>query len=186
MPHIQLPEGLPGILGPMAFRPETAAPLNQLAEALLRGDSPLSRGDRELIAAYVSSRNDCKFCCASHSAFAARQLGGGRALVDAVKRDPDRAPISDKLRRLLAIAAQVQQGGKQVTAESVRAAAAAGASDVEIHDTVLIAAAFCMFNRYVDGLGTIAPDDPGGYEAVAERIVRDGYRGASDRAAAPA
>jgi alkylhydroperoxidase family enzyme len=61
MPHIQLPEGLPGILGPMAFRPETTKPLNELAEILLQGPSTLPRGERELIASYVSWQNDCFF-----------------------------------------------------------------------------------------------------------------------------
>jgi alkylhydroperoxidase family enzyme len=62
MAHIQLPEDLPGIRGLMVFRPETAEPLNQLADLLLRGPNTLSPGDRELIATFVSSRNDCFFC----------------------------------------------------------------------------------------------------------------------------
>ena len=61
MPHIDLSVGLPGIVGPMAFRPETAKPLNELAEILLQGPSTLARGERELIASYVSSQNDCVF-----------------------------------------------------------------------------------------------------------------------------
>jgi uncharacterized peroxidase-related enzyme len=177
MPHIDLPEGVPGIRSAMMFRPETAAPLLQLAEVLLRGESTLSRGDRELIAAYVSDLNDCFFCQASHSSFAALQLEGGMPLVDQVKHDPVTAPISDKLRALLAIAAKVRQGGKLVTAEDVAAAREQGASDVEIHDTVLIAAAFCMYNRYVDGLATWAPTDPQAYEEMARRIVEQGYAG---------
>jgi uncharacterized peroxidase-related enzyme len=176
MPHIALPDGLPGIRAAMAFRPETAAPLLQLAEVLLRGESTLARGERELIAAYVSSLNECEFCQASHSTFAALQLDGGRPLVEEVKRDPASAPISDKLRALLAIAAKVQADGRTVTADDVAAAQAQGATDTEIHDTVLIAAAFCMFNRYVDGLATLAPTDPAAYEAMGRRIVEQGYR----------
>jgi uncharacterized peroxidase-related enzyme len=179
MPHIALSEGLPGILGPMHFRPETAGPLNDLAEVLLRGPSSLSRGERELIASFVSSRNDCNFCCASHSAFAANQLEGGYAVVDAVKRDPDSAPISPKLRALLAVAGQVQKGGRSVTPAAVEAARRLGATDVEIHDTVLIAAAFCMYNRYVDGLATWAPEGRDAYETVADVIVNHGYRAAA-------
>jgi len=175
MAHIELLDGLPGILGPMTFRPETAKPLNDLAEALLCSDHSLSRGERELIAAYVSSLNQCSFCEASHSAFAARQLDGGDGLVDAVKHDPVSAPINDKLRALLGIAAKVQIGGRAVTAADIGAAREAGASDLEIHDTVLIAAAFCMYNRYVDGLDTWTPTDPAAYDAMAERIVQDGY-----------
>jgi len=159
----------------MAFRPETAEPLCQLAEVLLRDDNSLSRGERELIAAYVSSLNDCFFCETSHSTFAALQLDGGMAVVDDVKRDPGEAPVSDKLRALLAIAAKVQAGGKSVTSEDVAAARDQGASDTEIHDTVLIAAAFCMFNRYVDGLATWAPTDPEAYEEMGRRVVGRGY-----------
>ena len=175
MPHIDLPEGVPGIRSALNFRPETAGPLLELAEALLVADNTLSRGERELIAAYVSNLNDCFFCQTSHSTFAALQLEGGAPLVDSVKLDPEQAPISDKLRALLAIAAKVQSGGKSVTRDDVDAARERGATDVEIHDTVLIAAAFCMFNRYVDGLATWAPTDPDAYEAMGRRIVEQGY-----------
>src|SRR5579862_5766954 len=175
MPHIDLPEGVPGIRSAFAFRPETAEPLCALAEVLLRGDNSLTRGERELIAAYVSNLNECTFCQSSHSAFAAAQLEGGMNLVEAVKRDPQSAPIDDKLRSLLAIAAKVREGGRSVSADDVATARAEGATDIEIHDTVLIAAAFCMFNRYVDGLATWAPDDPAAYDAMADRIVNQGY-----------
>jgi uncharacterized peroxidase-related enzyme len=175
MAHIDLGSDLPGITGLFAFRPETARPLCDLAETLLRNDNALTRGERELIAAYVSELNACRFCCDSHSAFAAAQLESGAVVVEAVKRDPTTAPVSEKLRALLVIARQVQQSGRAVTPADVAAARAAGASDVEIHDTVLIAAAFCMFNRYVDGLATWAPQDTSAYDAVAERIVTQGY-----------
>jgi len=165
----------PGIRGPMRFRPETAKPLNELAEVLLRAPHSLSPGERELIAAYVSGLNECTFCCGSHSAFAAAQLDGGMHLVDQVRADADAAPISAKLRALLRIAAAVREDGRKVTAELVEAARGEGATDVEIHDTVLIAAAFCMFNRYVDGLGTLAPADPQAFVAHAQRIVEFGY-----------
>jgi uncharacterized peroxidase-related enzyme len=175
VPHIDLPEGIPGIRSNFAFRPETARPLCDLAEVLLRDENTLGRGERELIAAYVSNLNECAFCQASHSAFAAVQLDGGMALVEEVKRDPSTAEISDKLRSLLAIAAKVKVDGRSVTSEDVAAARRNGASDVEIHDTVLIAAAFCMFNRYVDGLATWAPTDPAVYEERAHLLVENGY-----------
>ena len=177
MPHIDLPEGVPGILGPMTWRPETAAPLNALAEVLLRGpeDHPLTRGERELIAAYVSNLNECFFCQTSHSGFAALQLDEGMELVDQVKRDPETAPISEKLRALLAIAGKVQQSGRAVAPGDVERARDAGATDLEIHDTVLIAAAFCMYNRYVDGLGTWAPTEAEAYVPMARAIVEHGY-----------
>ena len=161
MPHIALPEGLPGITSGFAFRPETAKPMRELAEVLLRGPNTLTSGEREMIAAFVSSRNDCEFCHASHRAAAAHHLDGNYDLVDAVSDDYQTAPVSSKLKALLAIAGKVQQGGKQVTAQDVERARAEGATDLEIHDTVLIAAAFCMYNRYVDGLATCHADRPG-------------------------
>lgn len=166
MAHISVPEDMPGIRGLMAYRPETALPLNQLVEVLLQGPSTLSKGERELIATYVSSRNACTFCAATHGAIAKHHLQDGD-LVRQVAADPETAPISPKLKALMRIAALVQEGGRRVTDADVAAARAEGATDIEIHDTVLIAAAFCMFNRYVDGLATWAPDDS---DAIYDRI----------------
>jgi uncharacterized peroxidase-related enzyme len=167
----------PGIIGLLRYRPETGKPLSELAEVLLRAPNTLSPGDRELIAAYVSGLNECRFCSASHSAFAAAQLDGGMSLVEQVRADVDSAPLPAKLRALLRIAGAVRDDGRTVTSDLVEAAQDAGATDVEIHDTVLIAAAFCMFNRYVDGLGTVAPDDPLAYVGAARRVVEHGYVG---------
>jgi uncharacterized peroxidase-related enzyme len=174
MPHIALPEGLPGITSGFAFRPETAKPMRELAHVLLHGPSTLTPGERELIATYVSSQNDCYFCETSHGAAATAHLKDS-GLVDQVKRDFLQSPISDKLKALLVIAGQVQQGGKQVTSESVGNARKRGATDLEIHDTVLIAAAFSMYNRYVDGLGTWQPRDPGMYSTMGEHLAAHGY-----------
>lgn len=175
MPYIDLGNNQPGIRSLFAYRPETAYPMSLLAEVLLRGPSTLTTGERELIAAYVSSLNECAYCTASHAAFAAAQLPEGMALVDEVRADLATAPVTPKLAALLRVAAAVQRSGKEAHAEDIAAARAAGATDLEIHDTVLIAAAFCMFNRYVDGLGTTLRDDPAEYAAAAEMIVRDGY-----------
>ncbi|HEY0889771.1 MAG TPA: carboxymuconolactone decarboxylase family protein [Nocardioides sp.] len=179
MPHIALTTNLPGITGLLAQRPDTGGPLSALADQLLVAPSTLSRPERELIATYVSRLNDCDFCATSHGAFAAIQLDGGWEagwdVVDAVCGDPATAPVSAKLRALLAIAGRVQQGGKHVDDEVVAAARAHGATDDEIHDTVLIAAAFCMFNRYVDGLATFAPPSREDYRPSAERIAAQGY-----------
>lgn len=172
-PHITLVSDEPGIRGLFRYRPEAAAPLTQLSEVLLSGDDTLDRAERELIAAYVSSLNRCRFCFHTHAAFAAVRLPEGMKLVDAVRADPDTAPISARLRALLAIAAAVQRGGQQVGADLVEAARAEGATDLAIHDTVLIAAAFCMYNRYVDGLATLACDDPEHYAARAR--LTSGY-----------
>jgi uncharacterized peroxidase-related enzyme len=174
--HIELGNDIPGIRGLLAYRPETAGPVGELAEVLLRGDNSLSRGERELIAAFVSRRNECEYCSNSHAATAAAQLPGGAEQVGQVLADPGTAPVSGKLKALLDIADLVRVDGRLVSADAVAKARAAGATDVEIHDTVLIAAAFCMFNRYVDGLGTSVPDDPAQYVAGAQALVEHGYR----------
>lgn len=182
MPHITLPEDLPGITAGFAFRPETAAPMRELAHVLLHAagrNSDLSSRDRELIATFVSSRNACYFCQTSHGAAASHLAGDDPSLVAQVCSDYRTAGISPRLKALLAIAEAVQKDGKQVTAEMVAAARAEGAGDLEIHDTVLIAAAFCMYNRYVDGLGTWQPDDPAMYQQMGRRMAESGYAAAS-------
>jgi uncharacterized peroxidase-related enzyme len=176
MPHIDLPKEYPGIRSLFTFRPETAAPLNALVQTLLHNPHPtLSQGERELIAAYVSGLNVCKYCASTHGAIAKHHLDNDAALVSAVMANPETAPISDKLKALLKIAAQVQIGGKQVSSKTVEAAKERGATDIDIHDTVLIAAAFCMFNRYVDGLATWAPDDDAVYDKIGKQRAEEGY-----------
>jgi uncharacterized peroxidase-related enzyme len=178
MPYIALPPGYPGIRSLFIYSPVTAAPLNDLVQTLLHDTetSTLTPGERELIATYTSSRNECKYCANTHGAIAKYQLDGNGDLVDQVRRDPDTAAISDKLRALLVIAGKVQQSGKAVQPEDITAARDKGATDREIHDAVLIAAAFCMFNRYVDGLATWAPDDPAVYDAIGFQRAKEGYK----------
>ncbi len=175
MAHIQLGEGLPGIVGPLTFSPETRQPLLELAEVLLRGPNSLTSAEREMIATYVSSQNDCCFCQLSHGAAAAEHLGGNYDLIDRIKQNYESCEISGKMKALLAIAGKVQKGGKQVTSEDVTRARHQGATDKEIHDTVLIAAAFCMYNRYVDGLATWQPQDPAAYRDMGRMLAREGY-----------
>lgn len=175
MPYIQTPDNIPGIRGLMNFRPDAALALNTLVQALLVEESPLTRGERELIASFVSSRNECTFCMTSHGAIAAHLPGNSYELVHAVWEDYDSAPLSEKMKSLLHIAAKVQQSGKAVTEADIAAARGQGATDLEIHDTVLIAAAFCMFNRYVDGLGATTPDDPAFYDLIGRQRAEEGY-----------
>jgi uncharacterized peroxidase-related enzyme len=178
MAHINLKNDYPGIRGPMAFRPQTAKPLNDLAEILLRDDNnTLTRGERELIATYVSSLNDCFFCQNVHGGLAQHYFQCDTYFIEAVKIDVATSAVSDKLKALLFIAASVQQGGKKVTVQQIESAKEQGATDKEIHDTVLIAAAFCMFNRYVDGLATWAPEDKSYYIERAKQRAEEGYAG---------
>jgi alkylhydroperoxidase/carboxymuconolactone decarboxylase family protein YurZ len=106
--------------------------------------------------------------------------------VEKTKQNPAEARISEKLKALLAIAGKVQQGGKSVTSDDIAQARQQGATDLEIHDTVLIAAAFCMFNRYVDGLATFAPQDPDFYRARGAYVAEKGYVAVSQEYAAAA
>jgi len=175
MPHIDLQNDLPGILGPLAFRPETAGPLSALAEVLLRGDNTLSRGERELIAAYVSFLNGCYFCQEAHGSIAQYYLECDKEFIDAVETDFISSGVSDKMKVLLWIAASVKKGGKFVDQSQVDTAKSLGITDTEIHDTVLIAAAFCMYTRYVDGLATWAPQESGFYISRAKQRAEEGY-----------
>ena len=174
MPYITLESHLPGITGLLEYRKDSAQPIRELTQFLLRGPSSLSEGERELIASIVSSGNECRFCTTAHTA-AANMLLGENETSAQVLRDIATAPVSDKMKALLVIATKVRESGKLVTNEVIAAAKAAGATDIEIHDTVLIAALFCLYNRYVDGLNTFTPADPQYYENLADRIVNHGY-----------
>jgi uncharacterized peroxidase-related enzyme len=174
MPYIPLEAHLPGITGLLEYRQDSAKPIRELTQILLRGPSTLTEAERELIATVVSSRNQCRFCTAAHTA-AANVLLNETETTEAVKHDIGAAPVSDKMKALLQIAALVQSGGRNVTPAAIDTAKAAGATDVEIHDTVLIAALFCLYNRYVDGLATVTPADPAFYQGLGERLKNHGY-----------
>jgi uncharacterized peroxidase-related enzyme len=175
MPHINVDKDLPGIRALLAFSPATAEPLGELANALLKDTVGLSPTERELIATHVSYLNDCFYCHHSHGEIACYYLGGDRELVDLVRTDYEHAPISEKLKALLQIAGKVQQGGKSVTEADIKNARNQQATDKDIHDSVLIAAAFCMFNRYVDGLAATTPSDLSTYPPRAKQVAEFGY-----------
>ena len=175
MAHIKVDDAVPGIRSLVLFRPETGRPLYDLAEVLLRGPSSFTQAERELIAAYVSHRNSCMFCRNSHAAAARYSYGKEKSIVDEVMDDMEGSAISPKMKALLNIAGKVQINGKEVKPEDIERARALDATDREIHDTVLIAASFSMFNRYVDGLASLTPTDPKVYEEMGERMVESGY-----------
>ncbi|MET0299886.1 MAG: peroxidase-related enzyme [Flavitalea sp.] len=175
MAYINVPEGVPGIRSLVMFRPETGKYLYELAQVLLRGPSPLTEAEREIIATYVSSRNECKFCMSSHAAAARALLGKDEQLMDDVLTDYQSADISDKMKALLNIAGKVQILGKEVKQEDIDAARAVGANDLDIHDTVLIAATFSMYNRYVDGLASLTPPNREDYVEMGKRLAEKGY-----------
>lgn len=175
MPYIKTPDSTPGIRGLMNFRPDAAIALNQLAQTLLVEDASLSRAEREVIASFVSHQNNCMFCMKTHGAIAAHLPGCNAEVMQSVWNDYTKAPVSEKLKSLLHIAELVQISGRNVTEQAIERARALGASDLDIHDTVLIAATFCMFNRYVDGLGATTPDDPDLYEMIGRQRAAEGY-----------
>jgi uncharacterized peroxidase-related enzyme len=174
MPHIPLEEHLPGITGLLEYRKDSAQPIRELTQVLLRGPSTLTEGERELIATIVSHGNECKFCTTAHTA-AADKLLGECDTTQAIKQNIETSSLGEKMKALLVIAKLVQQSGKNVTPESIQRAKNAGATDIEIHDTVLIAALFCLYNRYVDGMGTRLPDNNDYYNTLADRLVTNGY-----------
>lgn len=174
MPYIPLEEHLPGITGLLEYRKDSAEPIRALTQLLLRGPSTLTEAEREMIATIVSYRNCCKFCTAAHTA-AADLLLGEKNTTRQIKEDILTAPVSEKMKALLTIATQVQESGKNVTRPSIEKAKEEGATDIEIHDTVLIAALFCLYNRYVDGLSTSLPKKPEYFDDLAGRLVSNGY-----------
>lgn len=175
MAHIQVPVGAPGILGPMMAYPETAKHLNALAETILVHETPtFSKAERETVANYVSFLNQCVFCSESHAAVA--DFHWKKPVSKQVWDNLESAPVSDRLKALLKIAEKVQKAATSVKKSDIDAALKLGATEKDIHDTVLIAAAFCMYNRYVDGLGTFTPP-PGDatYKDMGQMLGEKGY-----------
>ena len=175
MAYIDVPEKVPGIRSLVMFRPDTGEHLYNLAQVLLRGPGGLSDAERELLAAFVSSRNECRFCTNSHAAAARVLYGDNSACVNAALTDIDNAHVSEKMKQLLQIAGKIQHSGKDVTEDDISKAREAGATDTDIHDAVLIAATFSLFNRYVDGLASFTPADENEYAAMGVRMAAKGY-----------
>ena len=180
MPYIPLKENLPGITGLLDYRLDTALPIRELTQILLRGESTLTEGERELIATVTSYGNACRFCTAAHTAAANTYLKDA-AIAEAVKNDLSSAPVSAKMKALLSIARACQESGRSVTKEMVEAARAEGATDREIHDTVLITALFSLYNRYVDGLNSVTPEEPAFYDRLGQILHDKGYLPSPDR-----
>ena len=174
MPHIELESHLPGITGLLEYRKDTGQPIRDLTQILMRGHSTLTEAERELIATIVSHGNQCKFCTTAHAA-AADLLLGDKTTTQLMRDDIELTPVSEKMKALLTIAAAVGKNGKLVTPEMVTRAKGEGATDLEIHDTVLIAALFSLYNRYVDGMATSMPNNDAYFDVLADRLVNHGY-----------
>jgi uncharacterized peroxidase-related enzyme len=176
MPNLNFKNENPGIVQAMTDYPATAKPMNELAELLLRTDEELTRGERELIAAHVSKLNHCFFCSNCHLNVSLQHHKLPPRLIDPLRDDvTDGIEVRPVVKALLNVAGKVQQSGTMVTAGDISAAKELGATDRMIHDTVLIAAAFCMYNRYVDGLATLKPIDPNVYFGIGKMLAEKGY-----------
>lgn len=175
MAHINLNNLEPGIRSLALYRPDTGKYLYELVAVLLRGKSELNAAERELIAAFVSNLNNCTFCAKSHAAAAKCLYGDEAYIVDDVLDNLQQSSISEKLKALLNIAGKVQILGKKVSKSDIDVAKKAGATDSQIHDTVLISATFSMFNRYVEGLNTFTPMDDEAYIKMGEMMVTNNY-----------
>lgn len=174
MAHIALNNDFPGIVGLMFHKPSTGRALAGLAQQVLRGPSGLTPAERELIAARVSSANQCTFCMRSHAATATALSGDQAATACAIG---DRAEgLTPKMRALCDLAAKVAESGRAVTKADVDAAKAAGATDEDVYDAVMVAAAFCLFNRIVDGLGTTTPTGDDYYAESGAFLAKRGYK----------
>jgi uncharacterized peroxidase-related enzyme len=177
---------VPGIIAAMRLSPGLETHLRGLADELLVKSFPgatLTRADRELLATAVSAANDCFYCMDSHGAFATELLHREKAdavetVVDAVKSGGS-AGVGPKMGALLAIARGVQRNPRGVTRDDVKRALDAGATDVDTQLAVLIASAFCMYNRMVDGLRARTPPSTEAYRARATEIAEHGYSGAA-------
>jgi uncharacterized peroxidase-related enzyme len=173
---------LPGIIVAMNLSPALSAPLRGLANALLVDEFPgstLRRGERELLATATSARNDCFYCMDTHGAFAAELLRRDHAseietLIDSIKSG-ELSRLDPKLSALASIARRVAQEPRTLDREDVARAKAAGASDGDVQLAILIAAAFCMYNRMVDGLRARTPANVAAYDARAREIAEYGY-----------
>ena len=176
-----LPEA-PGIRAAIGLTPALGAHLLGLADALLVDDFPgatISRGEREMLAEAVSAANDCFFCMDSHGAHAAAALEKDGAtdmlpLVEEIKIGSIEK-FSPKMRALIQIARTVGRAARELTADDVARAKAAGASDGDVQLAVLIAAGFSMYNRMVDGLRARTPADLDVYRTRAVQIAEHGY-----------
>lgn len=175
MTYIKTGIDQPGIVELLFYKGPTGKALSHLAQTLLHGPSGLTSGERELIASYVSKLNDCEFCYDSHAASANVHLGDNGDTINFIVRDLENSTVTEKLKALLKIAEKVQQSGKAVSEQDIETAKSKGATDEDIHDAVLIAAAFCMYNRYVDGLGAI-PAAPHEYPDMGKRLAKIGYK----------
>ena len=173
----------------MRLTPALGVHLRGLADAVLVNDFPgatLQRHQREMLATAVSAANDCFFCMDSHGAFAGALLEREEAtdlepVIDLLKTGSSDG-LDDKMRALLHIARTVQHAPLRLTEAEVAIAIDAGATDADVQLAVLIASAFSMYNRLVDGFRAKTPPTAEAYQARAAEIAEHGYSAPSPTA----
>ena len=170
---------VPQIMHLFAFKPEATQHLRSFTHAVMRGPSPLDPKLRELIAAFVSTRNQCKFCSGSHVAVAAKLYNDGE-LVTSVVRDFRSAPIDDAQKLLFEYLEKLTLAPATTTAEDVDGLRTAGWSDEAIYDAVTVCAMFNFYNRWIEGSG-VQDMTAEGYARSADRLATVGYAGRNER-----
>lgn len=152
--------------------PATNEPLIQFHEVLLRGPSPFTEGERELIAAYVSGLNHCRYCHGVHVA-AAELLGASKSAILSALDDIDSSPIDEKMKPVLRYARKLTQQPNGLTQEDADAIFAVGWSEEALYHTVAVTALFNFMNRLVEGMGIEL--DPSYVKPASERLAKGGY-----------
>jgi uncharacterized peroxidase-related enzyme len=153
--------------------PETSKPLIQFHEVLLRGPSPFSEGERELIAAYVSRLNHCRYCQGVHTATAER-LGVPPGAVERLGEDIDLAPVSDRMKPVLRYVEKLTRAPGSITKSDAEAILTAGWDETALYHAAAVTALFNFMNRLVEGLGIEL--DPAYFEVASRRLAEHGYR----------
>jgi uncharacterized peroxidase-related enzyme len=154
--------------------PDTARPLLDYHELVMRGPSPFTVAERELIAAYVSGVNECGYCHGVHTA-TAEAFGIPEGLLEALLADLDTAPVDEKIRAVLRYVGKLTTAPARLTDDDAAAVLAAGWDERALHDAVIVCALFNFMNRMVNGLGIKADES---YFALSGKRLRDvGYTG---------
>jgi uncharacterized peroxidase-related enzyme len=155
-------------------RPDRLAAYLALNEDIMRGESPLTAGERELIGAYVSALNDCSFCFGAHAATAA-QFGIDRALFESLLDDVDASPVAGKLKPILHFVKKLTENPSRMVQADADAVYAAGWDSRALSDAILVCGLFCMANRMVDGHGLNRATPNSVFETIADRLSGAGY-----------
>lgn len=175
MAFITLDNTLQGMRQLLAYKPIIAGPMLALMEGVMRSNDGLSLGERELIASYISYLNDCRHCQIIHGEIAQCLLNDDDFIMDTLRSNFKELKLNPRINAILNIVKCIHLGGKHVGASQIDAAKKIGITEMEIHDTVLISSMFCMFNRYIDGLGLESTDTELSFKQRAKQIAENGY-----------